>query len=107
VTKPTTLLCRLDSSDDYEPDALLEGPLRRRFDDNFLSALFFLNAKFPLLLNGTYAAPYDWRFAHFQGLNSLIALEQSYYDPIMGVQLLLLLQPLSPVPARTAISAAW
>jgi len=34
-------------------------------------------------------------------------LEQSYYDPVMGVQLLLLLQPLSPVPARTAISAAW
>jgi hypothetical protein len=58
-------------------------------------------------LRGTYASPYNWRFAHFRGLNSLIALEQTYYDPIMGVQLMLLLQPLPSEPRRSAITAGW
>jgi hypothetical protein len=108
VTRPVTLLCSLDSHDDYEPAALLDGSLRKGFDENFMRSAELLNAQFPeILTSGTYAPPYNWHFAHFQGLNSLVALEQSYYDPVMGVQLLLLLQPLTPVPARTAISAAW
>jgi len=108
VTKPVTLLCSLDAHDSYEPEALLDGSLRLTFDENFLRSAELLSSQFPqMLAHGTYAPPYNWRFAHFEGRNSLIALEQSYYDPVMGVQLLLLLQPLSPVPARTAISAAW
>jgi hypothetical protein len=108
VTKPITLLCSLDSHDTYEPEALLEGSLRKEFDQNFLKSAELLSSKFPhSLASGTYQPPYNWRFAHFQGLNSLVALEQSYYDPVMGVQLLLLLQPLTPVPVRSAITAAW
>jgi len=108
VTKPVTLLCSLEAHDSYEPEALLDGSLRLTFDENFLHSAEALSSQFSqLLAHGTYAPPYDWRFAHFEGRNSLVALEQSYYDPVMGVQLLLLLQPLSPVPARTAISAGW
>jgi len=42
-----------------------------------------------------------------EGLNTLIALEQTHYDPIMGVQLVLVLQPLAAEPPRSAISAEW
>jgi hypothetical protein len=110
VTEPTTVLCCLDSQDDYEPDALLKGALRRAFDQNFFACVELLRSRFPRSLGaGTCEPPYNWRFAHFQGLSSRIALEQSDYDPIMGVQLLLLLQPLPAEPARStsAISAAW
>jgi hypothetical protein len=108
VTKPTTLFCRLDAHDDYEPDALQEAALRRTFDERFVHSLEQLRRRFPQSLAlGTYASPYNWRFAHFRGLNSLIALEQTYYDPIMGVQLMLLLQPLPSEPRRSAITAGW
>ena len=108
VTRPVTLLCSLDSHDTYEPEALLDGALRPMFDENFVRAAVLLSLQFPqMLASGTYAPPYNWHFVHFEGRNSLVALEQSYYDPVMGVQLLLLLQPVTPVPPRTAISAAW
>jgi len=108
VTRPVTLLCSLDARDAYEPEALLDGSLRLTFDEEFLQSAELLSSQFPqVMAHGTYAPPYNWRFAHFEGRNSLVALEQSYYDPVMGVQLLLLLQPLTPVPARSAISAAW
>lgn len=55
----------------------------------------------------SYEKPYKWRFAHFQGLNSVIALEQSDYDPQMGVQLVLVLQPLPRKPRRSAITSKW
>ena len=110
VTEPTTVICCLDSHDDYEPESLLEGELRRRFDQNFFACIEVLRSRFPHPLDaGTYEPPYNWRFAHFQGRRSRIALEQSYYDPILGVQLLLLLQPL-PAEADlsgSAISASW
>jgi hypothetical protein len=108
VTKPTTLFCCLDAHDDYEPDTLRDGPLRRSFDENFLRSAEMLRSRFPRSpTSGIYASPYNWQFAHFQGLNSLIALEQTYYDPIMGVQLILLLQPLPLEPSRTAVTASW
>ena len=108
VTKPTTLICRLDGNDDYDADDLRKGPLRQRFDATFDEALTALRACFPSsLAEGTYEKPYNWRFAHFQGLRSLIALEQSDYDPIMGVQLVLVLQPLPAKPRRSAITAEW
>jgi len=108
VTKPTTLFCRLDARDDYEPEALRDGPLRLTFDAHFVHSLERLRARFPRsLAQGTYGSPYNWRFAHFQGLNSLVALEQTYYDPIMGVQLVLLLQPLPSELPRLPITAAW
>jgi hypothetical protein len=108
VTKPTTLFCCLDAHDDYEPEALRDGPLRRSFDENFLRSAEMLRSRFSRSpTSGIYASPYNWHFAHFQGLNSLIALEQTYYDPIMGVQLILLLQPLPLEPSRTAVTASW
>jgi len=108
VTKPTTLICRLDQDDEYDADELRKGDLRRRFDANFDQSLAALRAAFPTLLTeGTYERPYKWRFAHFQGLRSVIALEQSDYDPAMGVQLVLLLQPLPPKPHRSAITSKW
>src|SRR5689334_22267673 len=108
VTKPTTLICRLEGDDEYDADDLRKGALRRRFDASFDQALTALRACFPVALTeGTYEKPYNWRFAHFQGLRSVIALEQSDYDPIMGVQLILLLQPLPSKPHRTAITASW
>ena len=109
VTKPTTLLYLLDGHDDYEPEALLEGELRHRFDANFLEAEAGVRARFPELLeSGTYDPPHNWRYSHFKGVNSRIALEQSFYDPVMGVQLLLLLQPLSSAASRIGpVSAKW
>lgn len=110
VTEPTTVLCCLDAHVDYEPDALLEGELRRGFYQSFFACVEVLRLRFPRSLGaGTYEPPYNWRFAHFEGRSLRIALEQSDYDPIMGVQLLLLLQPL---PAESdlsgsAISASW
>lgn len=106
VTKPTTLICRLDSDDDYEPENLLRGRVRERFDLNFEQSTTQLTRLFPTrVAEGTYAPPFDWRFAHFQGLNSLIALEQTHYDPVMGVQLILLLQPARRVDG--AVTSTW
>ncbi len=109
VTKPVTLICRLEQDDEYDADDLLEDAgLRQKFDASFDEALVALRACFPAVLTeGTYEKPYKWRFAHFQGLNSVIALEQSDYDPQFGVQLLLVLQPLPRKPHRSAISAKW
>jgi hypothetical protein len=45
LTRPTTLLCRLDGHDDYEPEALVEGVLRRRFDANFVACAEVLKAQ--------------------------------------------------------------
>lgn len=106
--QPTTLICRLEEDTDYDADDLLERGPRRKFDASFEKALAALRACFAApLIEGTYEAPYHWRFAHFQGLRSVIALEQSDYDPAMGVQLLLLLQPIPDQPHQTAISSAW
>ncbi len=108
VTDPTSLICRLECDDAYERDALLEEPLRRRFDSAFTQWSDALSAHFPVVLaHGIYEAPYNWRFVHFQGLNAIIALEQTYYDPIMGVQLLLILQRLPPEPLTAAITSNW
>lgn len=109
VTKPTTLICRLEQDDAYDADDLLEdGALRRKFDASFEQSLAALRSCFPSASSeGTYEKPYKWRFAHFQGLNSVIALEQSDYDPQMGVQLVLVLQPLPRKPHRSAITSKW
>jgi|KBSSwiStaDraftv2_1062776.scaffolds.fasta_scaffold00220_41 hypothetical protein len=108
VMKPTTLICRLDQDDDYDPDDLLKDALRRKFDASFEQSLAALRVGFPAsFTEGVYESPYHWRFAHFQGLRSIIALEQSDYDPSMGVQLVLLLQPLPPKPHRSAITSTW
>jgi hypothetical protein len=58
VTKPTTLFCRLDAHDDYEPDALQEAALRRTFDERFVHSLEQLRRRFPQSL-----APGDLRLA--------------------------------------------
>lgn len=109
VTTPTTVICRLEQNDKYDPDEMLEDDeLRRKFDASFEQALAALRACFaPVLNEGTYEKPYKWRFAHFQGLNSVIALEQSDYDPQYGVQLVLVLQPLPRKPHRSAITSKW
>jgi len=109
VTKPTTLICRLEQDDEYDADDLLEDEdLRNDFDASYEQSLTALRASFPTALNeGVYEKPYKWRFAHFQGLNSVIALEQSDYDPQFGVQLVLVLQPLPPKPHRSAITSKW
>jgi hypothetical protein len=109
TTKPTTLICRLEQDDEYDPDEMLEDDeLRRRFDERYEQALAVLRACFPpALTEGIYEKPYKWRFAHFQGLNSVIALEQSDYDPQYGVQLVLVLQPLPRKPHRSAITSKW
>lgn len=107
--KPTTLICRLEQNDAYDCDELLEDEaLRRKFDASFEQSLAALRSSFPAALaERTYEKPYQWRFAHFQGLNSVIALEQSDYDPQFGTQLLLVLQPLPRKPHRSAITAKW
>lgn len=107
--EPITLICRLEQDDEYDPDEMLEDDeLRRTFDASFEEALAALRSIFPTALTeGTYEKPYKWRFAHFQGLNSVIALEQSDYDPQFGVQLLLVLQPLPRKPHRSAITSKW
>ena len=109
VMKPTTLICRLEQNDAYDADDLLEDDApRRKFDASFEQALAALRSCFPsALTEGTYEKPYKWRFAHFQGLNSVIALEQSDYDPQFGVQLVLVLQPLPRKPHRSAITSMW
>jgi hypothetical protein len=109
VMKPTTLICRLEQNDEYDGDDLLEDDaLRRKFDASFEQSLAALRSCFPsALTEGTYEKPYKWRFAHFQGLNSVIALEQSDYDPQFGVQLVLVFQPLPRKPHRSAITAKW
>lgn len=109
TTKPTTVICRLAQDDEYDPDEMLEDDeLRRRFDERFEQALAVLRSCFSdASTEGTYEKPYKWRFAHFQGLNSVIALEQSDYDPEYGVQLVLVLQPLPRKPHRTAITSKW
>jgi hypothetical protein len=107
--KPMTLICRLEQDDEYDPDEMLEDDeLRTKFDASFEQSLAALRSCFPVALSeGTYEKPYKWRFAHFQGLNSVIALEQSDYDPQFGVQLLLVLQPLPRKPHRSAITSKW
>jgi hypothetical protein len=108
VTKPSTLICRLDSHDDYEPAALRSGALRDRFDANFARSRDLIASLFPVALaERTYAAPHNWRFVHFAGESSLIALEQTYYDPVMGVQLLLLVQPLPAAPSESPVTSTW
>ncbi|MFC4314071.1 hypothetical protein ACFPN2_33670 [Steroidobacter flavus] len=109
VTKPTTLICRLQLDDEYDSEDLLEDrDLRRQFDASFEQSLAALRSCFPAaLIEGTYEKPYKWRFAHFQGMNSVVALEQSDYDPQMGTQLVLLLQPLPRKPHRSAITSKW
>lgn len=109
TAKPITLICRLEQDDEYDPDEMLEDDaLRRRFDERFEQALAALRSCLPdALTEGTYEKPYKWRFAHFQGLNSVIALEQSDYDPEYGVQLVLVLQPLPRKPHRSAITSKW
>jgi len=108
VTKPTTLIGRLVQDDAYEADALLESALRQTFDLSFEQALTALRECFSSpITEGTYEPPYEWRFAHFQGLRSVIALEQTEYDPIMGVQLVVVLQPLPPKRHRSAITSEW
>lgn len=108
-TKPITLICRLQQDDEHDADDLLEDDeLRRTFDASFEQALAALRLCFSAALTeGTYEKPYQWRFAHFQGRNAVIALEQSDYDPQFGVQLVLLLQPLPRKPHRSAITAKW
>jgi hypothetical protein len=107
--KPVTLICKWQQDEEYDGDDLLEDDeLRRNFDASFEQALAALRSCFPsVLTEGTYEKPYKWRFAHFQGLNSVIALEQSDYDPQFGVQLVLVLQPLPRKPHRSAITAKW
>ena len=107
VTEPTTLICRLECDDEYEPAALLGSPLRASFDDAFAHAASLLSSHFPEVARRRYAAPHDWRFAHFQGPSSLIALEQTHYDPEMGVQLLLLVQQPRAANLGSAITATW
>lgn len=108
VTKPTTLICRLVQDDAYETDALLEPALRQTFDAAFEQALAALRECFASpITEGTYERPYKWRFAHFRGLRSVIALEQTDYDPIMGVQLVVVVQPLPARRHRSAITSEW
>ena len=109
VMKPATLICRLEQDDEHDADDLLEDDaLRRKLDASFEQSLAALRSCFPsVLTEGTYEKPYNWRFAHFQGLNSVIALEQSDYDPQFGVQLVLVLQPLPRKPHRSAITSKW
>lgn len=106
--KPTTLICRLEPDNDYDADDLLKRAVRRRFDASFEKALATLRACFGSPSSeGTYEPPYNWRFAHFQGLHSVVALEQSDYDPAMGVQIVLLLQPSPDQPHQAAITSDW
>lgn len=107
--EPITLICRLAQDDEYDSDEMLEDDeLRREFDEHFDQALVALRSSFPsALAEGTYEKPYKWRFAHFQGLNSVIALEQTEYDPQYGVQLVLVVQPLPRKPHRSAITSKW
>lgn len=107
--KPVTLICKWEQDDEYDADDMLDDDdLRREFDASFEQALAALRASFPVVLTeGTHEKPYKWRFAHFQGLNSVIGLEQSDYDPQFGVQLVLVLQPLPRKPHRSAITAKW
>jgi len=108
VTQPTTLICRLVQDDAYEADALLKKALRQTFDASYEQALMALRDCFAApITEGTYERPYKWRFAHFQGLRSVIALEQTDYDPIMGVQLVIVVQPLPLKRHRSAITAGW
>lgn len=110
LTVPTTVICRLDAFEDDEPEALLEAQIRRDFDETFERALQVLQAHFDRSLGGgTYEPPFEWRYAHFEGLNSIIALEQTAHDPVMGVQLLLLLQPrsLETPGAGMPITSTW
>ncbi len=107
ITKPTTLICRLECDDQYEPEALLGSPLRARFDSIFTEAASQLSSHFPEINRGHYAAPYDWQFVHFEGPSALVALEQTHYDPEMGVQLVLLVQQPRPANLRSAITVAW
>jgi hypothetical protein len=98
----------LEQDDDYEADDLLEGALRDRFNASFEQAFTALRATFPsFITEGTFEPTYNWRFAHFQGLRSIIALEQSDYDPIMGAQLVVILQPLPRKRHESAISSTW
>ena len=86
------------------PSAQVVIAARRSFEQSLAA----LRSCFPSALNeGTYEKPYKWRFAHFQGLKSVIALEQSDYDPQFGVQLVLVLQPLPRKPHRSAITSKW
>ena len=107
--EPITLICKVEQDDEYDADDLLEDDeLRRNFDASFEQGITALRASFPAkLAEGTYEKPYKWKFAHFQGLNSVVALEQSEYDPQFGVQLVLVLQPLPRKPHRSAITANW
>ena len=107
--KPVTLICRLEQNDEYDADEMLEDDeLRRGFDEHFEQALAALRSSFSsALTEGTYEKPYKWRFAHFQGQNSVIALEQTEYDPQYGVQLVLVLQPLPRKPYKSAITSKW
>lgn len=107
--EPITLICRLVQDDAYDSDELLEDDeLRGEFDEHFEQALAALRSCLSKpVIEGTYEKPYKWRFAHFQGLNSVIALEQSDYDPQYGVQLMLVLQPLPSKPHRSAITSKW
>ncbi len=109
TTQPISLICRLVQEDDYDPDEMLEDDeLRREFDASYEHSLAALRSSFATTLaEGTYEKPYQWRFAHFQGVNSVIALEQSDYDPQFGVQLLLVLQPQPRKPHRSAITSKW
>jgi hypothetical protein len=105
--QPPAILYVLDGDDDYQPQALLEASLRHRFDLSFLAAAEALGARFPRLTEGTYNPPYRWRFAHFQGLNAVIAVEQSDYDPQFGVLLLVIWQPAGVGRPGRAISEGW
>jgi hypothetical protein len=106
--KPMTLICRLEPDNDHDADDMLERSVRRKFDGSFDKVLAALRDCFASPLSeGTYEPPYHWRFAHFQGLNSVIALEQSDYDPEMGLQLVLLVQPVPDQPHQTAITSEW
>lgn len=108
VTEPTTLICRSVQDDAYEADALLESALRQAFDSSFEQALAALRECFSSpITEGTYEWPYKWRFTHFHGLRSVIALEQTDYDPVMGVQLVIVIQPLPSKRHRSAITSAW
>jgi hypothetical protein len=108
VTKPATLICALETDEEHDDDDFLKRALRRKFDGSFDKALAALRECFGSpLREGTYEPPYNWRFAHFEGSNSVIALEQSDYDPAMGVQIVLVVQPLPAQPHQTAITAEW
>jgi hypothetical protein len=107
TVQPATLICSLEDND-YDADDLLERAPRRKFDATFEKALAALRTSLTVpLIEGTCEPPYHWRFAHFQGRNSVIALEQSDYDPAMGVQLVIVLQPLPDRPHATAITSTW